>query len=923
MDPRAAAAVTLFLSPAALDARRTLLRDPAALGGLAASLQQELHAALDVPVPAGKSRLTRAGGRCLRCTVLLAFDPRAPYAHTCPQCGAVYTDQVHHEWWLMNGHLWTAEQATRAAALAALMDDARAARRADEILDAYAARYLQWPNRDNALGPTRPFFSTYLESIWLLHLVTALDLREAGVAALPATAGARIRDQLIEPSARLIASFDEGRSNRQAWHCAALLAAAAVLDDAPLRDGAAAALRRLLADGLHRDGSWYEGENYHLFAHRGLLTAITIAEHSGVEMPSALVSRLDAGFAAPFRTMLPDGTFPARRDSQYGISLRQYRTADWLECGLARHDTPALRAALAMQYAEWPALGETGRAVSTADAERNQPSVRLTRADCSWRALLLATPELPPLSDASPTSELLEGQGLAVFRRDAGRFWIALDYGDPGAGHGHPDRLNLLVATRDARWLDDVGTGSYTAPTLAWYRSSLAHNAPLVNGTDQGAAAGWLVAHDEQGDIGWASAAFRDPVSGVQFRRTIVVLHDHLLDELSWESEDAVTVDLPLQAAALADADSAGAEARAQRAWQPVCIVAPQAAWLQNPVACDLAAGAVISLTCTGLPSPAAPDAGRVVPNLDFRVQLWSDTAAVVWRAGTIGPPAGTPHALVSLRQQGVRGRSVRLIMATDASLALHVDAATISVTDATGDATRHRRVADGWEVRPMGGRTVTLRGCRPVPAPSAPPTEPAGATHLRVPARSVASMELGETHYRGTEESWREAGAPTAMIGVHDMTPDARIIAVGVRLGRSPAFARFCDENPLDNELADVNSDGVQLHWRGTGGAWNGVLAVPEDGRVRLTVASGSLEGLTAECVLEATGFRIIFTMPWLDPHRALEFDCCVNERPAGRERRRGQLVLSGAFGESAYLRGARQDSARALHVAFDQAQP
>ena len=33
-----------------------------------------------------------------------------------------------------------------------------------------------------------------------------------------------------------------------------------------------------------------------------------------------------------------------------------------------------------------------------------------------------------------------------------------------------------------ARWLDDMGTGSYVDPSLHWYRSTLAHNAPLLDG---------------------------------------------------------------------------------------------------------------------------------------------------------------------------------------------------------------------------------------------------------------------------------------------------------------------------------------------------------------------------------------------------------------------------------------------------------
>ncbi len=525
--------MTLFLSAERLRARKQQLQSPTALGGLATSLQRELHAALDVPMPDGKSRLTRHGGRCIACTVLLLFDPRQPHAHTCPSCGVVYTEEVHHQWWLMNGHLWTAEQATRAAALAYLLDDARAATRADEILDIYTARYATWPNRDNALGPTRPFFSTYLESIWLLHLATALDLRISAKGGCDARA-AETLERVIAPSAALIAGFDEGRSNRQVWHVAAMLAAAGLLDDHALRRQATGSLIMLLRDGLHTDGSWYEGENYHLFAHRGLLSAVTLAERAGFELPAELLARFEAGFAAPFRTMLPDGTFPARRDSQYGIALRQYRTADWAECGFARRDTPELRAALASLYAAWPDAGDSGRWSSTADAERNQRGVRLTRADCSWRALLLARLELPSLEGATPHTELLEGQGLAVFRRESGNLWVGLDYGDPGDGHGHPDRLNLVIATDQRRLLDDVGTGSYTSPTLAWYRSSMAHNAPMVNGQDQGAARGALLAFDERGDAGWVSAEFIDPISKVRFVRTVVVMPDHVVDEVRW-----------------------------------------------------------------------------------------------------------------------------------------------------------------------------------------------------------------------------------------------------------------------------------------------------------------------------------------------------------------------------------------------------
>ncbi len=57
--------------------------------------------------------------------------------------------------------------------------------------------------------------------------------------------------------------------------------------------------------------------------------------------------------------------------------------------------------------------------------------------------------------------------------------------------------------------------------------------------------------------------------------------------------------------------------------------------------------------------------------------------------------------------------------------------------------------------------------------------------------------------------------------------------------------------------------------------------------------------------------------------PREATDFtlDLIVNEITADRERRRGQLVLSGADGEWIYLRGDRQDAPRALpfHLSND----
>ncbi|HEX6059430.1 MAG TPA: heparinase II/III family protein, partial [Gemmatimonadaceae bacterium] len=494
----------LLLPDSALDDRRRAAAGP--LAPLADALRGELAPLLETEpfIPARKARLTRAGGRCPRDGAPLAFDPWQRDRHRCPRCGETFAGDAHEGMWVMSYQLWLAERCVHAALLALLRGDEPCARLARETLARLADRYESWPNRDNVLGPSRPFFSTYLESIWLLQLVVATDLLER--AAADGGVGGAVRERLVAPSTRLIATYPEGASNRQVWNAAALLASALLLGD---RAGAErmvhgeAGVSKLLSSGLLVDGSWYEGENYHLFAHRGLWYGVVLAETAGIPLSPALLERFQEGFATPFLTALPDFTFPARRDSQHGVSLRQWRFAELCELGLARRRDPRLRAALATIYDPGAPPGDTGRARSTAEAERNEPPVRLSRADLGWRSLLRALPELAPPEPAAPASAILEGQGFAVLRRDRGRVYLALDYGHSGGGHGHPDRLGVLWAHGDARWLDDYGTGSYVERSLHWYRSTLAHNAPLIDGRSQARVDGRLVAFEERGGAGW------------------------------------------------------------------------------------------------------------------------------------------------------------------------------------------------------------------------------------------------------------------------------------------------------------------------------------------------------------------------------------------------------------------------------------
>jgi len=896
----------LLLPPEQLAERGRVASGP--LSPLAQSLRSELTPLIGVQIglPDHKALLSRAGGRCPDCGALLEFDPYSPREHRCPSCGRRHRGEYHDRFWAYWFQLWIAERAVHAAMFAALGAGPEYAALAANVLDQCVAKYADYPNRDNVLGPSRLFFSTYLESIWLLQICVATDLLEQ--AGGRADLCARVRSEVVAPSRALIAGFDEGTSNRQVWNNAALMASARLLgeDIEPVLSSASGILAHL-RDALLPDGSWYEGENYHLFAHRGLWYGVTMAQAAGVTLPPDLVERFDRGFATPFLTALPDFTLPARRDSQYAISLRQWRLAEHTELGFARCPRPELAAALARTYDGTAPSGDTGRWRSAADVERNGPSVALGREDLSWRALLFARPTLPPLEGAAPRSALLPSQGFAVFRRNAGRTYAALDYGHHGGGHGHPDRLNLLLAHDETRWLDDMGTGSYVERALHWYRSTVAHNAPFVNGESQHQVHGELLAYDDRDAVGWVSARAR-VAPGVDVTRTIVVASEYLIDEVSWTADEPVEFALPLHVnAAVASGLSLSEEAA-------------------MPLGNALEDGREFIHDSTVQYAPAGEDvvftASSDHPDAPALHLCWRSNVETDWWHG-VGPaaPGSGERAFWMLTAQGRAGTHRALWSFAESVVDVDLDArAAVRLIDDTTHV--HERTATGWRVEFLANgasSSIELGGI--VAAATHSPASNANAADAPRPMITLRRGQtwrttLGEPHYRRSEESWLEAGAPTAAVA---LTWSGRALSIDIQVDRSDlTFAAATAENPYDNEHPDINGDGVQLYVGDQ--AWSLVPEPTSSGvRVReLTHAAGPRPAVRWARI--AHGYQMHVMLPVADTG-TLGIDVLINEMPLGRERRRGQLVLAGAAGEFVYLRGDRGDASRRLTFVLSNA--
>ena len=901
--------MSLLLEPSALASRSAVARG--ALAPLAAGLRRELEPVLRdaIEIPREKALLSRAGGRCPHDGGFLRFDPLDP-RHVCARCGTEVNGALHDRFRPYWYQLWLAERMLHAALLGTLLDDAACRDAAWRVLDGYADRYLDYPNRDNVLGPSRPFFSTYLESIWLLQLVLAVDLLESRPSRMQ-TLGARVRDRIVEPSVRLVASYDEGLSNRQVWNDAAMLAAGALLGEAALVDRALdgpSGIGALLESALLADGTWYEGENYHLFAHRGLWYGVTMAERMGRAPGAPLLRRFDDGFAAPFRTILPDLTYPSRRDSQYAVSVRQPRFAETCELGLARRDDARLVSMLARLYDASIPVGDTGRRSSTADVERNLAATGLTRAELSWRSLLFARETLPPLEAHPLASDLLPAQGFAIIRRDGGRCYVALDYGKSGGGHGHPDRLNLLLSDGEARWFDDPGTGSYVEDSLHWYRSTLAHTAPLVDGRSQPRVDGELAAFDDRGAAGWMQASAQLGPRCVVIR-TVVVMEDYLVDRIEWEGDDAHELALP---------------------WHGVRVSGPDGSPLAGEPA-ELRGGEAredgfgFLAETSRLEPRAAPI--RLVADPEPAVRAssllgWVEASAPAtwWGAVAPGPPGRAPQRLTLVRSVARQGAITAVWSWRGAVRTVELSAGAVRVVRVDGVEHLHTPHAGGWLVESSGQGFPIELGAGAAADPSVPREAAPEASDSHAPARSAARtlpahFVLGAGHYRRSEESWEEAGRPTATVSL-DRAGDR--LRIGVDVPRAQRrFVAVDTENPLDNDPAAINGDGVQLYVdAGTVAAGWLLVPVPGSAEVGRRIVDGWSGALPIEAHWQPSGAGFVLVAEVTLPagEREVAVDVLVNEIGPARTRRRGQLVLSGARRELVYLRSDRHDRDRLL---------
>lgn len=890
-----------------LDARRRETDASNDLAALRARLVERSRPVLErmPPIPDVKALLSRDGGVCPADGTALVFDPWSPDAHRCPSCGSRYDGERHHAHWARTQHLWLAERAAHLATVHALTGDADAAARARELLAAYYDRYHRLPNRDNVLGPSHLFFSTYLESIWILDYMAAAHLlRQCGALDdddLDAV------NAIADEAATIIGEFDEGMSNRQTWNTAALTAIAVWFGDDDLAATAVTGRHGILghlADGFRADGMWHEGENYHLFAMRGLLLGLQWAAVAGAELlhDKELAEHLGVALMAPAGTALPDLTFPARKDARFGVSLAHPAYIECWEAGLT-----LLGASAPAELPRWiDALYHTPvRSALTYDAylhEAGEPApTRRTRADLSWWAAWMMQPSLPESATlAAPIdrNRVLDAQGLALLQH--GDRYVSLECVGGGDGHGHPDRLHLTVHANGVHWLADPGAGSYLTRDLFWYRSTLAHNAPRLDGVDQ-SPGGTATCTAFDAKDSWASVTGRwGPV-----QRTIVAGPRWIVDVTTLESPEPLLLELPWHLTGEIDVVTDGSWSSASLEHEFVSDVETFTPTLAGPIVVR------------------ARSAGRALA-LHFAGD------AMLVRATGPGLPGSPRTPFLIQRVNGTTARLSTLIDVTGGVTSFEMSGDDMVVHE--GEVATIIRVAPQETVVTQDGARTVLTGVRSQPrlAPVIIGKRPerASAAAMRVPDAptldgSLDGFDLAEPLalddelcYVRSEEPYPGAEQFAAEVWVN-WDYDTLYVAAEVI---TPAMVLRAPDAPplqLDNEPDDIHSDGIQVYCQLGTGPMRGLLIRPwADTLLARTIELNPVAvAVDGGWMRTPDGYRITVAIPCdglgHDMQAAVHFDVLINEMRDNRVRRAGQLTWSGGPGW-VYLRGDRHDPSR-----------
>ncbi|MDB6018048.1 MAG: Heparinase family protein [Pedosphaera sp.] len=379
--------------------------------------------------------------------------------------------------------------------------DVRHARKAREILLAYAERYLAYPLHDNEGKPGkggRVASQSLTEATWLIPMLQGADLVWVTLSEADRRA---IADKLIMPALKeVIIPSNHGIHNIQCRLNSSIGLAGLLLGDQKLVslaiDGPVG-YRAQMAKGVMGDGMWLEGSSgYHFFTIAGVWPLLEAARNCGIDLYGP---KFQSMFDGPLALAMPNFSLPNFNDSSV-VALQGEE--DFYELALARYHNLAYASILS----------------------RSRRHGQL--------ALLFGETKLPTGERTELGSRNSTGSGYAMLQRGPGKdaTWLCVKYGAHGGWHGHPDKNNFILYTQGEIVAPDAGTHAYGSPLHEnWDRTTFAHNTLVVDQVSQDQATGTSLAFGTEQGVDYSVTDAGAIYHGVHFIRTAAMLTPELI----------------------------------------------------------------------------------------------------------------------------------------------------------------------------------------------------------------------------------------------------------------------------------------------------------------------------------------------------------------------------------------------------------
>jgi len=373
---------------------------------------------------------------CPEHAVRLIYDPDSPHAHRCPVDGKIWRGARYDAYWVTAAHHFNLQSLFACAFSYAVTGRKKYAEAAARVLLAYARFFPTTEPHGEWAGKGRITAQSLDEAVLILTPLKAYELIYASGVLQPEQKRL-IEETWFRPTAHFLLRQTSVIHNIHCWHNAAIGSIGFLLADKKLIDFAfnnpQSGFYAQVRKGVREEGFWFEGSTgYHFYTLSALENLVLAAQRNGVDLLRN-APKFKRTYEAPIELADPQLVIHATND---GGATRLTDQAHHYELACSWFPSERnFRQVLALAY-------------------RGDPDDR-----GSLEALLYGPETFPRTPEpVHNRSKLFPSSGFAVLRGRLGGkpAYLLLDFGEHGGGHGHPDKLNIIVS----------GLGRTLAPDL-------------------------------------------------------------------------------------------------------------------------------------------------------------------------------------------------------------------------------------------------------------------------------------------------------------------------------------------------------------------------------------------------------------------------------------------------------------------------